>query len=111
MDKYILYVGLNDKDTKTQKIDTLSAYNLTNNILLNYVEGATVTQSKGGATVTQSKGIYKHNNGNVVIENTLIIELLFTDKTTVETIAKELKIALNQESIAIQKQTIESYLF
>lgn len=102
MDKYILYVGLNDKDTKTQKIDTLSAYNLTNNILLNYVEGA---------TVTQSKGIYKHNNGNVVIENTLIIELLFTDKTTVETIAKDLKIALNQESIAIQKQTIESYLF
>lgn len=102
MDKYILYVGLNDKDTKTQKIDTLSAYNLTNNILLNYVEGA---------TVTQSKGIYKHNNGNIVIENTLIIELLFTDKTTVETIAKELKIALNQESIAIQKQTIESYLF
>ena len=102
MDKYILYVGLNDKDTKTQKIDTLSAYNLTNNILLNYVEGA---------TVTQSKGIYKHNNGNVVIENTLIIELLFTDKATVETIAKELKMALNQESIAIQKQTIESYLF
>ena len=102
MDKYILYVGLNDKDTKTQKIDTLSAYNLANNILLNYVEGA---------TVTQSKGIYKHNNGNVVIENTLIIELLFTDKTTVETIAKELKMALNQESIAIQKQTIESYLF
>lgn len=102
MDKYILYVGLNDKDTKTQKIDTLSAYNLTNNILLNYVEGA---------TVTQSKGIYKHNNGNVVIENTLIIELLFTDKTTVETIAKELKIALNQENIAIQKATIESYLF
>ena len=102
MDKYILYVGLNDKDTKTQKIDTLSAYNLTNNILLNYVEGA---------TVTQSKGIYKHNNGNVVIENTLIIELLFTDKTTVETIAIELKMALNQESIAIQKQTIESYLF
>ena len=102
MDKYILYVGLNDKDTKTQKIDTLSAYNLTNNILLNYVEGA---------TVTQSKGIYKHNNGNVVIENTLTIELLFTDKTTVETIAKELKITLNEESIAIQKQTIESYLF
>ena len=102
MNKYILYVGLNDKDTKTQKIDTLSAYNLTNNILLNYVEGA---------TVTQSKGIYKHQNGNVVIENTLIIELLFTDKQTVETIAKELKIALNQESIAIQKQTIESYLF
>lgn len=102
MEKYILYVGLNDKDTKTQKIDTLSAYNLTNNILLNYVEGA---------TVTQSKGIYKHNNGNVVIENTLIIELLFTDNDTVNKIANDLKIALNQESIAIQKFNIESYLY
>ena len=102
MDKYILYVGLNDKDTKTQKIDTLSAYNLTNNILLNYVEGA---------TVTQSKGIYKHNNGNVVIENTLIIELLFTDNDTVNKIANDLKKALNQESIAIQKFNIESYLY
>lgn len=102
MEKYILYVGLNDKDTKTQKIDTLSAYNLTNNILLNYVEGA---------TVTQSKGIYKHNNGNVVIENTLIIELLFTDNDTVNKIANDLKKALNQESIAIQKYNIESYLY
>ena len=102
MEKYILYVGLNDKDTKTQKIDTLSAYNLTNNILLNYVEGA---------TVTQSKGIYKHNNGNVIIENTLIIELLFTDNNTVNKIANDLKKALNQESIAIQKFNIESYLY
>ena len=102
MEKYILYVGLNDKDTKTQKIDTLSAYNLTNNILLNYVEGA---------TVTQSKGIYKHNNGNVVIENTLIIELLFTDNDTVNKIANDLKKALNQESIAIQKFNVESYLY
>ena len=102
MEKFILYVGLNDKDTKTQKIDTLSAYNLANNILLNYVEGA---------TVTQSKGIYKHNNGNVVIENTLIIELLFTDTATVEQIANDLKKALNQESIAIQKYNIESYLY
>lgn len=101
MNKYILYVGLNDKDTKTQKIDTLNAYNIVNNILLNYVEGA---------TVTQSKGIYKHDNGNIVIENTLIIELLFTDKATVETIAKKLKTVLNQESIIIQKQTVESYL-
>lgn len=102
MEKYILYVGLNDKDTKTQKIDTLSAYNLANNILLNYVEGA---------TVTQSKGIYKHQNGNVVIENTLIIELLFTDNDTVNKIANDLKKALNQESIAIQKFNIESYLY
>lgn len=102
MEKYILYVGLNDKDTKTQKISTIDAYNITNNILLAHVEGA---------TIQQANGIYRHQNGNFTTENTLIIELLFTDKQTVETIASELKRILNQESIAIQKQIIESYLY
>lgn len=102
MEKFILYVGLNDKDTKTQKINTLDAYNIINNILLTYVEGA---------TITQSNGIYKHENGNFTTENTFIIELLFTDTETVEQIANDLKRILNQESIAIQKQVIESYLY
>lgn len=102
LEKFILYVGLNDKDLKTQKINTIDAYNIVNNILLNYVEGA---------TVAQAKGIYKHNNGNFTTENTFIIELLFTDKATVEAICNELKRILNQESIAIQKQMMESYLY
>ena len=102
MNKFILYVGLNDKVTKTQLIDTLTAYNLVNNLILNYVDGV---------TITQGKGIYKHQNGNITIENTFIIELLFTDKTTVNTIADDLKRILNQESIAIQELKVDSYLY
>lgn len=102
MEKFILYVGLNDKKTKTQKIQTLDAYAIVNNLLLTYVEGA---------TVTQGQGIYKHENGNFVIENTLIIELLFTDEQTIQKIANDLKRILNQETIAIQKQVIDSYLY
>ncbi len=30
-----LYIGLNDKDTKVQKIDTIEAYKIVYNILLN----------------------------------------------------------------------------
>lgn len=101
MKKFTLYLGLNDKETKTQKIGTLEAYKICNNILLNYTEGA---------TVFEANGIYKHEDGSFVVEKTLRIELLFTDLETVEKIVKELKIVFNQESIAVQVEDINSQL-
>lgn len=102
MKKFTLYVGLNDKDTKKQEISTSEAENLVNYVLLNHVEGA---------TIFQAKGIYKHENGMSVVENTLRIELLFTDVETVKKIVEILKDLLNQESIAVQIETIDSELW
>ena len=46
--KYTLYVGLNDKETKTQKVNTVEAYKIIENLLLNLnVEGATIFEAKG----------------------------------------------------------------
>lgn len=101
MDKFIMYLGLNDKDTKTQKIDTIEAYKTCEHILLHYT---------GGATIFEANGIYKHDDGTFTTEKTLRIELLFTTEDTVKAIAEQLKKTFNQESIAIQKQTIKSYL-
>ena len=101
MRKHTLYLGLNDKDTKQQKINTLEAYKICNNILLNYTDGA---------TVFEANGIYKHNDGTFTIEKTLRIELLFTEQKTVEKIVNELKIVFNQESIAVQIENINSKL-
>lgn len=53
MKKFTLYLGLNDKDTKTQKIGTLEAYKICNNILLNYTEGATVFEAKCSSSRTR----------------------------------------------------------
>ena len=82
MKKFTLYLGLNDKETKTQKIGTLEAYKICNNILLNYTEGA---------TVFEANGIYKHEDGSFVVEKTLRIELLFTDLETVEKNSKRIE--------------------
>lgn len=101
MKKYTLYVGLNDKDKKVQLISTIEAYKICNNILLQYTDGA---------TVFEASGIYKHEDGTFTIEKTLRIELLFTDDDTISKIVKDLKTAFNQESIAVQKQAINSYL-
>lgn len=101
MIKYNLYVGLNDKDTKTQKIATIEAYKIATNILLQYTQGA---------TIYETSGIYKHHNGEVVIETTLKIELLFIDIKTVKAIANELKTVFNQEEVILQTQNYNSQI-
>lgn len=101
MDKFTLYLGLNDKHTKTQTISTIEAYKICNNILLHYTDGA---------TIFEANGIYKHESGEYTIEKTLRIELLFVTDSTVDNIVKDLKKAFNQESIAVQKQSVNSYL-
>lgn len=101
MNKFTLYLGLNDKDKKIQLINTLEAYKICNNILMHYTDGA---------TIFEANGIYKHDNGEFTIEKTLRIELLFIDKKTVVDIVEDLKKAFNQESIAVQEQKISSEL-
>ena len=97
--KYILNVGLNDKDTKLQKIDSIEAYKIVENTLLN--------NGLSGYTIYQGKGLYKHDDGTITQENTLIIEMIFTTDDIVNKIIKILKQVLNQESIMKQIQEIE----
>ena len=105
-DKYEIYMGLNDKDTKTQKIDTLEAYKIVSN---------QVAQRFDGGTVFQASGVYKHENGTVVIENTLKIEIILFDKSITEKSVREfveyLKTTFNQESLAVQHSKVYSDLW
>ena len=101
MEKYTIYMGLNDKDSKIQEVGTLEAYKIVNNLLINMTDGA---------TIFEADGIYKHEDGTVVIEKTLRIELLFIDFETVKNIVNTLKVLFNQESIVVQVQKIESML-
>lgn len=96
--KYILNVGLNDKDTKLQKIDSIEAYKIVENTLLN--------NGLDGYTIYQGKGLYKHDNGTITQENTLIIEMIFTTEDIVNKVITILKQVLNQESILKQVQEI-----
>lgn len=96
--KYNLFLGLNDKKTKTQLISTLEAYKILMNML-------------NGATITEATGFYKHNDGTVIIEKSLKIEILdFDNKFNVVQNCETLKSLFNQESIAVQTEVIDSQL-
>lgn len=101
MEKFTLYLGLNDKDTKTQQIGTVEAYKVVSNL---------ITRDFDGGTIYEARGIYRHENGEIVNENTLRIELLFTTMEKVKNLVAILKKAFNQESIAVQREQITSEL-
>lgn len=100
--KFILYVGLNDKDTKHQEVSTLDAYKVATNIFI---------KINGGATISEAQGIYTHEDGTIVTETTLRCEIFNSDTASIEKAAQFLKDAFNQESIAIEEIETNSKFF
>lgn len=102
--KYSFYIGLNDKDSKVQVMETLTASNIINRVF--------IENGVDGATLTSGKGIYKHDNGAVVIEETIIVQVYeFGAPINVRQICEDLKRLLNQESIAVEKRDTDSQLY
>lgn len=91
--KIILFVGLFDKDSKAQEISTLDAYKIASNL---------VTDIIGFGTITEAVGIYTHDDGAIVNEPTLRIEVSGIELEPMKRLAIALKQALNQESVGFE---------
>ena len=104
MEKLTISIGLLDKDSKTQLINNDVAMQKVNDCFLSRLDAF---------TVYFAKGVYTHENGQQVQENTIRVEIVsFNDNdynNAIESI-REVKQALNQESVLLEKQTINSYL-
>ena len=83
--KYVLYLGLADKDTKQQRITTSKAMKLVNQVV-------------GDCTINKIKGYCQ-----VFKKNTLTIEILFCTLDQIKGYCEQLKTIFNQECIAIQE--------
>lgn len=105
-EKYTLLVGLNDKDSKVQVISTLEAYKMIMNIIKPHTDGC---------TIYDALGYYKHDNGDMVEEKSLHIEILFFDDAQANhkahKIVDTIKTMLNQESVAVTHSIVESDLW
>lgn len=89
-----LYVGLNDKDTKQQELSNLEAKAEISEILFRYCSN--------GFTLQECQGMYKHDDGTVVCENTIKVILLDYNFSMIFELVEDLKHKLNQESIAVE---------
>lgn len=93
MKKIILFLGLFDKDTKTQEVNIIDAYKVASNLLTDII---------GFGTITQAMGVYTHDDGTIVQEPTLRIEVSGVELEPMKKLALALKSAFNQESVAFE---------
>lgn len=102
MKKFVMCVGLLDKDTKNQEINTIDAFKVASNIF---------AQTTGGATITEGRGVYTHEDGTVIIETTLICTVYGGEMKDIKTAADALKVALNQEAVTIEELESNSVFY
>jgi len=100
--RYVLYIGLNDKNTYEQIIPTDEAVEIVDAICVKYVEGYTMAQVKGG---------WIDEFGALTQENTLVYTFTHIDEQAIIAIMDEVLIALNQNAILVENQRISSVYY
>lgn len=94
-EKYVLYIGTNDKDTYQQEIPTEEARDMVNAICAKYVGGYTASDAKGG---------WVDETDTLTQENTLVYSFYeITEEQLVQVMDDILK-QLNQNSILVERQ-------
>lgn len=96
VNNYKLYVGLNDKDTYTQIIDTNTAENYAKKIVGEFV---------GGATFSNKQGYWIDELGNPTSKNTIEILISNCNDEIIEELCTILKGEFNQNCIMVEKST------
>ena len=96
--KVTMFAGLNDGKTGVQIIPTNTAKQIIAEIACKY---------SNGATISECCGVWK-TESHLEIETSFRIEMLDFPLVNVESMVNELKIALNQNSIAVEKGLIKS---
>ena len=99
MEKFVMYVGLNDKETKKQEISTKKAIDIICKTL--------AKQGITDLTLNQGMGIYTHEDGTKTTEISLIITMLFVERVQVINANSDIKTILNQECVALETIKVE----
>ena len=94
-EKYIIYIGTNDKDTYQQEIPTNEARDMVNAICAKYVEGYTASDAKGG---------WVDETDTLTQENTLVYSLYNIKEEQLIQVMDEVREKLNQNSILVERQ-------
>jgi hypothetical protein len=100
MIKETFYIGLNDKDTKTQVIDSDSALTFVQDAAVKYFDGA---------TISKAIGVYTHGNGKKITEPTFKVEVMGNDDSVISmNFIASIKTLLNQESVIYIREFVDT---
>ena len=100
--RYTLYIGLSDQDTHVQSIPTAEAIEIVGEISARYVPGYTAMTGYGG---------WYNDAGEFIQEESLIFTYLNAEEEQILKIKDEAMAALNQGSILMEYQEVESTMY
>ena len=92
-----IYVGLNDSETKEQLLETERYLSILKDVCKRYRVAFSVDLEEGG---------YYHEDGEYTEENSLVLELIGTDKETAQRIARNLCSVFHQESVLVTETSV-----
>ena len=98
---YEVTVGLFDQKTKKQEINTADALEAITRYVIDHC---------GGGTITMGNGVYTHENGDVVVEPSIIIKIVGAKFDDISNLVDDIKVFLNQESVLVEMSG-KSYCF
>lgn len=102
MDRYVLYVGISDKDTREEKLTVDEAALLVSRICFKHTESFTYVVAKGA---------WLSDENTQFFENTLIYYFYDVDEATINAIVDEVLSALNQESVLLERQKVDTVFY
>ncbi|MDK2802371.1 MAG: DUF3574 domain-containing protein [Oscillospiraceae bacterium] len=96
--KWVIFLGLNDKDDYIQKMSIEESEDIASDIILKYADGYTKLNGEGA---------FKNDKNIVTTENSLIYHIYFASKDDISKIMDELMEVFNQESILVEKYKVD----
>lgn len=100
--QYIIYIGLNDMETKKQHFETDKYVSILKKVCINYEVAFSFHVINGG---------YIHHDGSYTDENTLELTLLNVPEEKVMEIAQDLCVFFRQESVMVVYNNIDKVVF
>jgi len=100
--QYVLYIGLNDRHTYEQIIPTDEAVEIVNGIFAKHISGWTMHHAKGG---------WVDETDTLTQENSLVYTVAYADEAAVIAVMDEVLVALNQNSVLIERRDISSVFY
>lgn len=99
--KWTVYVGLNDKDAALPLYSFEEAKSRLNAVAAKHVDGF---------TVRAAEGFWLSDDGQQFQEESLIYDFLGATEQQVTTVVAEMKIAMNQESVLVERnETLSAF--
>lgn len=96
--RHMIYVGLNDSESRVQKHPTEVFLRILRNVCIGYRVAFSVSELRGG---------YFHNDKSFVSENSLCLTLIGADDTMADEIAKDLCAFFHQESVMVLRDRVD----